>query len=197
MNALHTKSHILFACLAGFIILLTAPLRSERADADHTSPDGKFQVRFHREGDEVVKIEVAPTAGQEKPFALLDGNLTNESWFYPTYLMWSPDSRMVALRIGDGPRFSRVQLFRHTAKGWQQVKLPELMAKEKKRLSDYSARTVHEQPEQWSDANTLVISTSGTYTKGDHGDGFDKLVSIRVDDQGKAKIIAVKEMVIE
>ena len=69
--------------------------------------------------------------------------------------------------------------------------------KEKKRLSDYSARTVHEDPEQWSDANTLVISTSGTYTKGDHGDGFDKLVSIRVDDQGKARIVTVKARVIE
>lgn len=128
---------------------------------------------------------------------ILDGNLTNESWFYPTYLMWSPDSRMAALRIGDGPRFSRVQLFRHTAKGWQQVKLPQLMAKEKRRFSDYSARTVHEEPEQWSDARTLVIGTSGTYTKDDHGDGFDTYVSIRVDDEGKAKIIAVKEMVIQ
>jgi hypothetical protein len=154
----------------------------------------KFQVRFHREGDEVVKMEVAPTAGQEKPFVLLDGNLTNESWFYPTYLKWSPDSRTVALRIGDGPRFSRVQLFRHTAKGWQQVKLPQLMAKEKQHFSDYSARTVHEEPAKWSDAHILVISTSGTYTK---GDGFDTLVSIRVDDQGKAKIVAVKQMVIE
>jgi hypothetical protein len=107
--------------------------------------------------------------------------------------MWSPDSLMVALRIGDGPRFSRVQLFRRTSKGWQQVKLPQFMAKEKKRFSDYSGRTVHEEPAKWSDANTVVISTSGTYTKGDEGDSFDTHVSIREDDQGKAKIIAVKE----
>ena len=191
------KSPSILVSLAGFFLLLVAPLHADRADADHTSPDGKFKVRFHREGDEVVKIEVALAAGQEKPFALLDGNLTNESWFYPTYLMWSPDSRMVALRIGDGPLFSRVQLFRHTAKGWQQVKLPELMAKEKKRLKDHNARTVHEEPAQWADARTLVIATSGTYTQGEHGDGFDTHVSIRVDDQGKATIIAVKPMVIE
>jgi hypothetical protein len=104
---------------------------------------------------------------------------------------------MVALRIGDGPRFSRVQLFRHTSKGWQQVKLPQLMAKEKQRLSNYSARTVHEEPAKWSDARTAVISTSGTYTKDGDGDGFDTHVSIRVDHRGKAKIIGVKAMPVE
>jgi hypothetical protein len=44
-------------------------------------------------------------------------------------------------------------------------------------------------PEQLVPAQTLVVRFFTSYTKGDEGDGFSKLVSVRVEPSGQAKVV--------
>lgn len=161
-----------------------------KEEGDHVSPDEKWHVTFTRDGDQVTRITLQSQDKQNKPVVLF-GDKEDEPCSMPCWLVWSPSCDRLALRLGDGPRFTRTRVFRLNQGRWQPLALPDFFAKEKKTLAShgFDERDGLVDAEYWRDAETLVLKYFGSFTKGDEGDGFHKLISVRFDDSGKAKAI--------
>ena len=157
---------------------------------DHGSPDERWKVSFQRDGDAVTKITIQSTDKAAKS-QILFGNDKDEPCPFPTYAVWSPDCDMLAVRLGDGPRFTRTLIYRLIGKIWQPVKMPEFYPEEKKTMAanGFRERDSLIDAEHWQDANTLVVKYFGNFTKGDEGDGYSKFISVHINARGKASVV--------
>lgn len=157
---------------------------------DHLSPDERWQVTFAREGDEVVAISIAPVAMPDKSQVLF-GDEGGAGCPFPTWVIWSPDGSMLAIRLGEGPRDARTLVFRLANGAWLPVELPELFAAERQALENkgYVERDHLVDAEHWQDGQTLLVHYFGNFTKNDEADGFDHFVSIRIPVQGQAMVV--------
>ncbi len=158
--------------------------------ADHLSPDEKWQVTISYEGDEVTAISVAPKDGSGKAQTLF-GEEGSGGCPFPTWVVWGPDARKLAIRLGDGPRDARTLVFRLMDGEWQAVELPELFAAERAALEEKGRKERDNlvDAERWQDADTLVLHYFGSFTSDEEGDGFDHLVSVRIAADGRASVV--------
>jgi hypothetical protein len=157
---------------------------------DHDSLDERWHVAFTREGDVVTRITIAPTDKSAPPVTLF-GDKEGETCPKPTWVVWGPGCDMLALRLGESPRFTRTLVFRHVSSRWQPVALPAFYPKERATMVENGFRECDRllDAERWEDANTLVVRYFGSYTNDDDGDGFYKDVSVRIDAEGKATVV--------
>lgn len=178
-----------------------ASLRSQlpgggRDVEDHTSLDERWQVAFTRDGDTTERVTVQPADKSAPPLPLFGGDGAEEVCSAPTWVVWSPNDDMIALRLGDGPRSSRTLLYRLVGKTWTPLPLPDPYARERKTLLSHGfrERDCIIDAVRWQSPDTLVLEYFGSYEKGDEGDGFHKFVSVRIDPAGKAKIIGAVDV---
>jgi hypothetical protein len=157
---------------------------------DHQSLDERWQVKFTRDGDAVGQITIQPTDKSSEPQTLF-GVGDDDYCVMPTWIVWSPNEDRIAVRLGDGHRFTRTLVFQLEGKTWQPMRLPEFYPEEKETLLRHGFRERYclMDAERWQDANTLVIKYFGSFEKGDEGDGFHKYVSVRFDSKGNAKVV--------
>lgn len=157
---------------------------------DHDSPDGAWHVKFESEDGSLNRVVITSKNGSPKPFVLF-GNRPDLQCTFPSWLIWSQDCRMLALRPGDNVRFTDTHVFRLSDNKWLPVELPKFYAKERKILADnqFRERQSMNDAEYWQDSSTLVIHYFGLFTKADEGDGFDKMISVRFDKKGSARIV--------
>ena len=158
--------------------------------ADHVSPDGKWQVAFAREGDEVTVISLTPKTGGGEAQTLF-GEEGSGGCPFPTWVVWGPDGQKLAIRLGDGPRDARTLVFRLVDGEWQAIELPELFAAERVALErkGFKERDHLVDAERWQDADTLVLHYFGSFTSEEEGDGFDHFVSVRIAVDGRASVV--------
>jgi hypothetical protein len=159
-------------------------------DGDHFSLDERWRVAFERDGDEVVCVTVCP-AGFAEPATVLFGGEGDESCPMPTWVVWSPEEDRIALRLGDGPRFTRTLVFRLEKDRWVSVPMPEFFPEERRALEENGFRERDRliDAERWHDANTLVVKYFGLFEKGEEGDGYHREVHLRVDPEGNAAVV--------
>jgi hypothetical protein len=160
-----------------------------KESADHESPDGRWQVAFAHEGEDVTRVTIKESGASGEPQVLFGGD--DKVCPMPTWVVWNPGGDMFALRLGDEPRFTRTIIFRRSGSGWQPVELPVFYPDERKtmELNGFQERDNLVDAEHWHDEQTLVVRFFTSYTKGDEGDGFSKLVRVRVEASGQAKVI--------
>lgn len=156
---------------------------------NHTSPDEKWKVTFARDGKTLTKITIQPAKSDATAQTLFGGKGTKST--EPAWIVWSPDSDLIAVRTGRDKKHSGTQVFRLAGETWQSVKLPEFYPEEKKTMrenrfheTDSLTDAVH-----WQDANTLVVQYYSSYTDGSDSDGWLKHISIRIDEKGAARVI--------
>ncbi len=154
---------------------------------DHVSPDQRWRVHFTKDGEEVTKITIQSAEGAGQPLTLY-GHEFDVSCPMPTWVVWSPECDMLALRLGDGPRFTRTLLYRLKDGAWQPVVLPEFYAIEKKTAlaNGFNLRDELIDADHWQNSNTLVVKYFGSFEKGDEGDGYYQFVKIHIDASGQA-----------
>ena len=156
---------------------------------DHESPDRRWHLAFTREGEEVTRVTLAPVDRSAPPVVLFGEG--GETCPMPCWVVWSPDGDMLALRLGDGPRFARTLIYRLAEGTWQPVEMPLFFPEEKKILAEngFGERDSLIDAEYWHDAKTLVVMYFASYSKGDEGDGYHMLVSVRIGAGGKASVV--------
>lgn len=164
-----------------------------KESVDHESPDGRWHVGFTREGEDVTRVTIKENGASGEPQVLFGGD--DKVCPMPTWVVWNPKGDMFALRLGDEPRFTRTIIFRRSGSVWQPVELPVFYPDERKTMESngFAERDNLVDAEHWHDAQTLVVRFFTSYTKGDEGDGFSKLVSVRVDPTGQAKVVGAVE----
>ncbi len=157
---------------------------------DHTSPDGRWRVTFLREGDDLKRVTITDNKGRSSPVVLF-GDKADAPCTFPTWLIWSPDGGMLALRPGDNPRFTSTLVYRLKDEKWMPVTLPRFYAEERKTIAanGFREREDINDAAYWQDDRTLVVHYFGEFTNGDDSDGFDKLISVRIDDKGQGVIV--------
>ncbi len=162
-----------------------------REEDDHTSLDERWQVKFLRDGDTTEGIMISSAEPSAQPFRLVGGADDPLTCPMPTWVVWSPEDNLIAVRLGESPRFTSTRLYRQVGKAWVRVPLPELYEKERKTLARHGFKERDRLIDAvcWQDANTLVLEYFGGYDKGDEGDGFHKFVAVRIDPKGRAKVI--------
>ncbi len=160
-----------------------------QARDDHDSPDEKWHVAFKKEGDAVSWISIQKTDKSSKP-QLLFGNEPNMSCPFPTWVVWSPEGDLLAIRLGDSSRFTRSLIFRLAGGEWQKVAMPDFYPEEKKTMigNGFRERESLIDAEHWHDANTLVVKYFSSWTNGDDGDGYSKFISVQIGADGKAQV---------
>jgi len=162
---------------------------------DHPSMDERWFVRFTRDGDDVTRVTIEPTDKSSGPMTLY-GHETDETCPMPTWVVWGPNGDMIALRLGDGPRFTRTLIFRLVSKAWKPVLMPEFYPKEKKTMASngFEERDRLIDAEHWQDASTLVVRYFGSFEKGDEGDGYHQFISVSIDTKGKTKVVGAVDV---
>lgn len=161
-----------------------------KAGVDHDSPDEKWHVTFQREGEAVTRISIQ-AADKSGKTHLLFGRDPGQSCPFPTWVVWSPNGDLLAVRLGDSPRFTRSLIFRLAGDEWQPVVMPEFYPEERKTMAGngFHERDSLVDADHWHDSNTLVVQYFTSWTKGDEGDGYSKFISVRVGADGKTKVI--------
>ncbi len=161
----------------------------ERAEQDHDSLDERWHVAFTRKDDDVTRITIEPKDQSAPPAVLFGGD--GETCPMPTWVVWNPECDKLAVRLGDGPRFTRTLIFRLAANGWQPVKMPEFYPEEKATMisNGFAERDSLIDADHWHDAHTLVVQYFGSYSNDDDGDGYFKNISIRIDTGGGAEVV--------
>ncbi len=156
---------------------------------DHDSPDGRWHVAFTREGKDLTRVTIKENAASGEPQVLFGGD--GKVCPMPTWVVWNPAGDMFALRLGDEPRFTRTIVFRRRGSGWLPVELPVFYPEERRTMESngFQERDNLVDAEHWHDAQTLVVRFFTSYSKGDEGDGFAKLVSVRIDPTGQATVV--------
>jgi len=148
---------------------------------DHDSPDERWHVDFERDGDEVKTITVQAVDKSSAPVVLY-GDGHDKPCPLPSWVLWSPDCDLLAVRLGDSERFTHTRIFRLTKNDWSEVRMPEFYPVEMKTMAASKFRETDRlvDAEYWQDAATLVVKYFSSWTNGDDGDGFSKFISIRV-----------------
>ena len=148
---------------------------------DHDSPDERWHVDFERDGDAVKTITVQAADKSSAPTVLF-GDGHDQACTLPSWVLWSPDCDLLAVRLGDSEHFTHTRIFRLTKKDWSEVRMPEFYPVEKKTMASNKFRETDSlvDAEYWQDAATLVVKYFSSWTNGDDGDGYSKFISIRV-----------------
>ena len=150
-----------------------------REDANHLSPDGQWSFTFGMEGDAVARMAVQPAKGDAEPMALF-AEADDRCLSFRTEVIWSADSKRFAIRLGDGPRSARTQVYQLKDGRWVKVTLPEPFKEEQATALGNGFEQIHDtlEPLYWRDDNTLVLGCIMTWEKGEEGDGLAKMVAI-------------------
>lgn len=158
---------------------------------DHNSPDDCWRIAFKRDGNKITRITVTDLKGRSKPMNLF-GDDPKQVCRFPTWIIWSPDCDKLAIRLGDSPRFARTLIYRLVGSKWVPVAMPAFYPEEKKTMAanGFRERDSLVEADHWNDASTLVVHYFGNFTNGDDGDGFDKLISVHINEAGKASIVS-------
>lgn len=156
----------------------------------HDSPDGSWHVTFQRDGNTLKSVTITEKKDGSKSVVLL-GDKPDWACTFPTWLVWNTDASMFALRPGDSPRFTKSLVYRLVDHKWVPASMPEFYPKKKKTMAanGFRERENLNDAEYWQDATTLVIHYFSEFTNGDDGDGFDKLISVHIDENGKANVV--------
>lgn len=170
---------------------LRARLPGGGRDADsHTSPDGRWEVAFVRDGETVKAITVR-AAGQSSLPVVLYGRKGDKPCPGPTWVVWGPDDDTLAIRLGDSPRFTRTLVYQLSGGNWKAVLLPEFFPSEKKTLAENGFTETDRlvDPGYWRDARTLVVKYFGSFAKNEEGDGYHKYIAVRIGDHGTSQVL--------
>lgn len=156
---------------------------------DHTSFDERWHVAFARDGETVKRVTIKAVDKGTKEFVLY-GESSDKPCTLPVWVVWSPDCQMLAMRLGDGSKFSRLRVFRLASNAWSPVAIPVFHPEEKKAISDNGFKETDSlmDANHWEDAKTLVVKYFASYTNGDDSDGYHQFVSVRFGDDGKAVV---------
>lgn len=156
---------------------------------DHESLDERWKVSFKRDGDTVTQVTITAATGGSKPQILFGGN--GEKSLAPAWIIWSPDSNLVALSVGDDDKHTRTFIHRLVGDTWQPVKLPPFYPEERKTCLANGFRQTDDltNAEHWRDAGTLVVWHFSSFTNGSDSDGWSRHLSVRVDDKGGASVV--------
>ncbi len=131
------------------------------------SPDGKYRVRVQPPSEEgamialemveaeTLKIVATVDAGGYAAFpAVADAN--------STAVLWSPDSRHLAVMTRGTKRSTEVRLFLVVASGLTDVPLPSATDRAFQLLkATESYRCVFQRPAKWVDNDSLIVRASG------------------------------------
>ena len=143
--------------------------------ANGRSPDGSFSVRVRAPMDTgaMAQLEVVSVAAKTVVGTTDTGGYAH----YPavaedtsTSVLWSPDSKQLAVMTRGTKRSTELRLYRVTASSLTEVLLPSSTDRAFLLLKATEAyRCVFQRPKTWIDNNTLVVLASGdvTNTKGD------------------------------
>ena len=162
----------------------------ERQDADHLSPDEWWAVKFTMEGDAVAKMIVQAADKSSAPHVIVNRE-GDHCLSFKTYALWNPDSTMLAIRLGEGPRTSEAKILRLKKDEWMEVTIPDWFQEERKTAAGNGFRedTHHVDPLYWQDERTLVLLYVNTWSKDGEGDGMVKHVTVRFEEDGSVKQI--------
>ncbi len=160
-----------------------------REHENHPSLDERWNVQFTRDGEEVTRVTIQHADKSSEPVTLF-GHENDDPCPMPAWIVWGPDCDKIALRLGDGPRFTRTLIFRLDGGAWKPVAMPEFYPKEKATMLSHGFRERDRlvDAEHWQDAGTLVVKYFGSFEKEDEGDGWHQFISVRVDANGKAVV---------
>jgi hypothetical protein len=164
----------------------------QKQRADHTSPDEKWKVKMHIVKDDPRQpvMRITLLNGDESKTKVLYEDKNERGLQFGTWCVWSADSSSVAIRLGETPRFNDSIVWRLQENEWQQVKLPELYAKEREECLKNGFRERNRQYDalHWEDNETLVIRCFLNFTKEDEGDGYMENVSVHLPIKGNAHV---------
>lgn len=165
-----------FALLLPLTLALVSVSASETLDlANGHSPDGKYSVRVRAlEGsEEIPQLEIINESTKAVVGATHSGGYAR----YPavaddisTSVLWSPDSKHLALMTRGTKRSRELRLYQVTAAGIKEIILPSPTDKAFELLKATSSyRVVLQRPKKWIDSSTLVVLASGAVenTSGD------------------------------
>ena len=143
--------------------------------ANGQSPNGNFSVRVRAPVDSgaMPRLEIISVAAKTVVGTTDTGGYAH----YPavagdtsTSVLWSPDSKQLAVMTRGTKRSTELRLYRVTASGLTEVLLPSSPDRAFQLLKATEAyRCVFQRPKSWIDNDTLVVLASGdvTNTKGD------------------------------
>lgn len=148
-------------------------------DADHFSPDGNWSFTFGMEGDAVARMAIQPATVNTEPRVLFK-EAGDKCLSFRTHAIWSADSKRFALRLGDGPRSARTEVYALKDGRWVKLVLPEPFKQERATALGNGFKQIHDtlEPLYWRDDQTLVLGCIMTWEKGEEGDGLAKMVVI-------------------
>lgn len=134
---------------------------------DGQSPDGVYAVRVQPPDVEgaMTSLEVV-TVATSVVVATMDAGgyaaFPAVADVHSTAVLWSPDSRHVAVMTRGTKRSTEVRLFRVAASGVTEIPLPSATDRAFHLLkATQPYRCVFQRPTTWRDNNTLVIRASG------------------------------------
>lgn len=150
-----------------------------REDADHFSPDGQWSFTFGMEGDAVARMAIQPAKGDAAPKVVFQ-EAGDRCLSFRTEVIWSANSKRFAIRLGDGPRSARTEVYQLRDARWTKVALPEPFKKEQATALGNGFKQIHDtlEPLYWRDDDTLVLGCIMTWEKGEEGDGLAKMVVV-------------------
>lgn len=143
--------------------------------ANGISPDGRFSVRVRAPIDSgsMVQLEVVSVAAKTVVGTAYAGGYGR----YPaiaedasTSVLWSPDSKHLAVMTRGTKRSTDMRLYRVMASGLTEIRLPSSTDRAFQLLKATEAyRCVFQRPKKWIDNGTLVVLATGdvTNTAGD------------------------------
>ncbi|MES2593818.1 MAG: hypothetical protein V4662_00700 [Verrucomicrobiota bacterium] len=160
-----------------------------QAREDHDSPDEKWHVTFQRDGEVISNISIQAADKSGNPHLLFGGE-SSPAGGVPSWVLWSANSDLLAVRLGDSPRFTRTLIFRLVENKWQKVEMPVFYAEEKKTMTGNGFRETDSliDADHWHDASTLVVKYFSSWANGEDADGYSKYISVQVGADGKAKV---------
>ena len=162
----------------------------EKQDVDHLSPDEWWAVKFTMEGDAVAKMTVQAADKSSAPHVIVNRQ-GDDCLSFKTFAIWNPDSSMLAIRLGEGPRTSETKVLRLKNEEWTEIAIPDWFQEERRTSTGNGFRedTHHVDPLYWQDDHTLVLLYVNTWSKDSEGDGMVKHVTVRFEKDGSVKLI--------
>ncbi|MFM7181386.1 MAG: hypothetical protein ACKO2G_07985 [Verrucomicrobiales bacterium] len=165
-----------------------------REEADHLSPDGKWSFTFTMGGDAVAGMSVQAADGKAKA-QLLFKEAGDRCLSFRTEVIWSADSKHFTIRLGDGPRVARTEVYQLRDDRWVKVALPQPFKEEKATALGNGFTQLYDtlEPLYWRDEKTLILACIMTWEKGEEGDGLGKMVVVDVSQKVPA-IVSTMEL---
>ena len=153
---------ILFRTGHAVCLLIAAISTGKAADEvviTSISPDGRYALRTHTEGDEVKSEAISLPKGD------VDwGRIVELQGERPVrHLCWSPDSRRFAFSYPETQRFTVTEVFERAGESFRKVELPDadIPQEEPHRGAGWSFREKGDSvtPLRWLDSDTLLLRT--------------------------------------